>query len=386
MKRKLSIIVPTFKEAPNIPELTRRIDSSLKDSYDYEIIIVDDNSQDGIEKAVDDLKRNYPVNLKIRFAEKGLSSAVISGFEMVTGDIIVVMDADLSHPPERIPALADKIAGEGYEFVIGSRFVQGGSSDHFDIYRKMNALISKIIARPFTKVKDPMAGFFAFPARLLEKQVALNPLGFKIGLELLVKLSPGKITEVPIEFQERLHGESKLTFKQQILYLVHIWRLFRFKYRTLGEFIVFSMIGTSGMVIDLAFIHLSYKMLLWMLGKGYVSVPADALSMLSTNPSGFMFRIALVIGFVFALTSNFLLNRYMNFQKTAVHILRQYIRFFIVSIAGFCVKWYISVYLFETNPFFRKYYLVAALIGIMGGLVINFTGSKLFVFSRWNNK
>lgn len=380
MKKKLSIIVPTYKEAPNIPELARRIDSSVKNSYDYEIIIVDDNSQDGIEKTVDTLKQSYPVNLKIRFSEKGLSSAVISGFDMVTGQIIIVMDADLSHPPEKITALADKIADEGYEFVIGSRFVEGGSSDHFELYRKANAFISKIIARPFTKVKDPMAGFFAFPASLLEKNVQLNPLGFKIGLELLVKLSPEKITEVPIDFQERLYGESKLTFKQQILYLIHIWRLFRFKYRTIGEFIVFSMIGTSGMIIDLSFIHLSYKMLLWMLGKGYISAPAYALDILSTNPEGVMFRTALVIGFVFALTSNFLLNRYLNFRRTAAHILRQYFTFFIVSIAGFSVKWYISVYLFETNPFFRQYYLIAAFIGIMGGLAINFAGSKLLVF------
>jgi len=309
MKKKLSIIVPTFREAPNIPELTKRIDSSIKNKYDYEIIIVDDNSRDGIEKTVEELQRSYPVKLKIRLTEKGLSSAVISGFEMVTGQIIVVMDADLSHPPEKITALADRIAYDGYEFVIGSRSVHGGSSDHFDLYRKTNAFVSKIIARPFTKVKDPMAGFFAFPAALLEKNVQLNPLGFKIGLELLVKLSPQKISEVPIDFQERLYGESKLTFRQQILYLMHIWRLFRFKYRTLGEFIVFAMIGTSGMIIDLTFIHLSYKLLLWMLNIGYI-----------------------------------------------------------------------TVYLFEINPFFRKYYLFAAFIGIMGWLAINFAGSKLVVF------
>ncbi|NLV68074.1 MAG: hypothetical protein GXY14_10435, partial [Spirochaetes bacterium] len=76
----------------------------------------------------------------------------------------------------------------------------------------------------------------------------------------------------------------------------------------------------------------------------------------------------------------FLLNKYFNFRKTVTHILRQYVRFFLVSIAGFSVKWYISVYLFETNPFFHKYYLFAAFIGIMGGLAINFAGSKLVVF------
>ena len=85
---KISIIVPTFKEADNIPELTKRIDLALnKTGYKYEIIIIDDNSQDGIEKRVDQLSRQYPVKLKIRFTEKGLSSAVIAGFELASGDI-----------------------------------------------------------------------------------------------------------------------------------------------------------------------------------------------------------------------------------------------------------------------------------------------------------
>lgn len=386
MPVKLSIIVPTFRESPNIAGLVQRIDLSLKDRYDYEIIIVDDNSRDGIEKAVYNLANRYPLKLKIRFTEKGLASAVIAGFEMVTGDIIVVMDADLSHPPERIAALADSIVNDGSDFVIGSRFVEGGSSDHFDVFRRMKARVSKLVARPFTKVKDPMAGFFAFPAGLLEKNVPLNPLGFKIGLELLVKLAPARIVEVPIDFQERLYGESKLTLKQWVLYLLHVWRLFRFRFRTAGEFIVFSMIGASGMAVDLLFVHISYRLLLWMLAKGYLDAPADAVNMLSTTPDGFMFRIALAAGFIFALSSNFLLNRHLNFQKNAADILRQYARFFIVSIAGFFVKWNISVYLFETHAFFRRYYLAAALIGIMGGLVINFTGSKMWVFRPGSSK
>ena len=380
MRTKLSIIVPTYREAENIPELARRIDSAVKEKYNYEIIVIDDNSRDGIENRIDELKETIPVKLKIRFDEKGLSSAVISGFDMVTGEIIVVMDADLSHPPESIISIVEKITEEGYGFVIGSRFIKGGSSDHFDIYRRTKALVSKIIARPFTKVKDPMSGFFAFPVKLLDEKVRLNPLGFKICLELLVKLSPSRVTEVPIQFQERLYGESKLTFKQQVLYLMHIWRLFRFKYRTLGEFAVFSMIGTTGMIIDLLAIHITYSILSEMLSRGFIQTPEIMLNLLSTDPSGLMFRTALVAGFILAVTSNFLLNRYFNFMRTPLNIIRQYVRFFTVSIAGFAIKWFISVHLFETNPFFHRYYLLAAFLGIMGGLVVNFTGSKLLVF------
>ncbi len=356
---KISIIVPTFREADNIPELTRRIDTSLKNTgYKYEIIIVDDNSMDGIDRKVDELQKNYPVKLKIRLTEKGLSSAVIAGFELASGDIYLVMDADLSHPPEKISELADKIAKENFDFVIGSRFVKGGSAEHFNIFRILNALVSRMIARPFTSVKDPMAGFFAFRGSLLKKETPLNPLGFKIGLELLVKLAPKKVTEIPIQFQERLYGESKLTMKQQILYLMHIWRLFRYKFRTLSEFIVFSLIGASGMVVDLTSVFISYDLL------------------------NITFRPARAIGFVFALTSNFMLNRKFNFPKTGHGLMRQYIRFFAVSLAGFAVNWTISVHLYDTKDFFHRYYLVAAFLGIIGGLLINFIGSKFFVFRK----
>ncbi len=357
--KKISIIVPTFREADNIPELTSRIDSSLKNTqYKYEIIIVDDNSQDGIDRKVEELQKQYPLKLKIRFTEKGLSSAVIAGFEMASGDIYLVMDADLSHPPEKIPDMIDKIAKEGFDFVIGSRFVKGGSAEHFNIFRIMNALVSRIIARPFTSVKDPMAGFFAFRGSLLKKEIPLNPLGFKIGLELIVKLDPKKITEIPIQFQERLYGESKLTLKQQVLYIIHIWRLFRYKFRTLGEFVLFSMIGASGMVVDLTFVFISYDLL---------AIP---------------FRLARGIGFVFALSSNFLLNRKFNFPKSGHGLIRQYVRFFAVSIAGFALNWSISVYLYDTRIFFHKNYLLAAFLGIVGGLAINFLGSKFFVFRK----
>jgi len=355
----ISIIVPTYKEADNIPELTKRIDLALKNTkYKYEIIIVDDNSQDGIDLKVEELKKQFPIKLKIRLTEKGLSSAVIAGFELASGKIFLVMDADLSHPPEKIPEMLDKISREDYDFVIGSRFVKGGSAEHFNIFRTLNALVSRLIARPFTSVKDPMAGFFAFKSELLKKNVKLNPLGFKIGLELLVKLSPKRVAEIPIQFQERLYGKSKLTLKQQILYLIHVWRLFRFKFRTLSEFIVFSLIGASGMVVDLTFVFISYDLL------------------------NLQFRIARAIGFVFALTSNFLLNRKYNFPKNGHGIVKQYISFFIVSLLGFSVNWTISVYLYETSKFFNRYYLLAAFLGIIGGLFINFFGSKFFVFKK----
>jgi len=358
MKSLTSIIVPTYKEAENIQPLTEKINAALKkEKIEYEIIIVDDNSQDGIEKVVKSLERKYPVSLVVRTNERGLSSAVIEGLKRSRGDILVVMDADLSHPPEKIPELIKEITNNNADFVVGSRFVEGGSALHFDWYRKMNAWISKMLARPFTKVKDPMAGFFAFPRTIMCDLGILNPLGFKIGLELIVKCNPRKTVEVPIQFQERLHGESKLSLREQFLYLFHLRRLFMYKYKKLAEFLQFAVIGSIGMIVDLAFVYISY---------GLLSLP---------------FRIARVVGFVFALTNNFLLNRRFTFPDSrGGNIIRQYAGFFSVCLVGFGVNWIISVYLYEHLPFFNRYYLVAAFAGILGGLVVNFFGSKFIVF------
>lgn len=354
----ISIIIPTFKEAENIPVLIKKIDAAMKEAgLSYEAVIVDDDSNDGTIESVDNLKKNYNIKLKVRKNERGLSSAVIEGFKISTYKIIVVMDADLSHPPRKIPELVNPILDGSAEFAIGSRFVKGGSARHFNLYRKLNAWISKMLARPFAKVTDPMAGFFAFPKKIFKPDMVLNPLGFKIGLELLVKASPKNIVEIPIIFEERLYGESKLSVKEQVLYILHLKRLFEYKYRTYAEFIKFSMIGGSGMIVDLTFVTISMEI---------IFLP---------------FRIARAVGFVFALTSNFLLNRRFTFQKAKKrNILRQYLLFFAVSTMGLAVNWLISVYLHEQIPYFKTHYLIASFIGILGGMLINFTGSKFIVF------
>lgn len=358
-KHTVSVIVPTYREAANIPVLVQKIDEAMKGAgIAYDVVIVDDNSRDGIDKAVQDLRaKKYNVTLKIRLKEKGLSSAVIEGFRIAAGEIMAVMDADLSHPPEKIPEMVELIMKGDADFVIGSRFVRGGGAAHFNWFRKLNAWASRMMARPLTRVNDPMAGFFAFPRWILPDLALLNPLGFKIGLELLVKSAPKNVKEIPIQFRERLYGESKLSLKEQVLYLLHLQRLFRYRFPRLSEFILFSLIGASGMMVDLFFVFLSYDVL--------------------TLP----FRLARVVGFVFALTSNFFLNRKYTFpHASGGNPVRQYISFFGVCLVGFAANWFISVYLYEHMAFFHRFYLVAAFIGILGGMVINFVGSKFIAF------
>ena len=231
-KDKISIIVPTYREAENIPVLSREIDMAMRAArLSYEIVIVDDDSGDGIAEAVDALRSHqFAVTLIVRKQVRDLSSAVLAGVFQATGDVLVVMDADLSHPPAIIPDLVAPIARDEADFVIGSRFVAGGSAGFSNNYRRLSALAARMLARPLTAVNDPMAGFFAFHRRLLTSRVILNPLGFKVGLEIIVKAAPRRITEIGIRFQNRRHGESKLSLKEQANYLIHVGRLYGYKF------------------------------------------------------------------------------------------------------------------------------------------------------------
>ena len=370
IKKKVSIVVPTYREAENVPVLAEKIDDVLrKAGYKYEIIIVDDNSQDGIEEAVAKIAGKYSINLKVRKDERGLSSAVIAGFDLASAEVILVMDADLSHPVDVIPVMLDKIFNEDKAFVIGSRNVPGGSAENFNLYRMLNAWISRTLARPFAKVTDPMSGFFAFKASLLTPEVRhkLNPIGWKICLEMLVKASPAALAEIPIKFGDRLYGKSKLSFKEQINYFLHLWSLFQYKYKTLSEFVKFSMVGASGAIVDLTIVFISFNALL-------------ASGILNRIHS---FQTAQIIAFVFAVTTNFFLNRMFTFTH-AKHddIVHQYFAFVTTCTLGFVINWSISSALFTYILFFNTHYLLSKLIGILSGIFVNFTGSKFIAFRK----
>jgi len=235
---KISIIVPTYKEAQNVDTLTRRIHKTMTEyNISYEIIFVDDDSKDDIEKIISNLSsEGLNVRLIQRKNERGLSSAVLRGFSEAEGGILVCMDADLSHPPETIHVMINKIVKDNAEFVIGSRYVNGGSTDHkWTIYRRINSRIATLFAKPFTTAKDPMSGFFAIPDRVYKRGSSFNPIGYKIALELIVRCKCEKIVEVPIHFSDRKFGESKLTLKEQLNYLVHIKRLMGYKLKHLNS-------------------------------------------------------------------------------------------------------------------------------------------------------
>ena len=229
----LSIVVPTYHEHDNIEPLLKEISEALADSQlPYEIILVDDNSQDGSAELVEKIaETGVNARMVTRTDERGLSSAVIRGFEESKGTYLLCMDADLSHPPTAIQSLVEAIKDPKVDFVIGSRYVPGASTDEdWGLFRWLNSKIATLLARPLTSARDPMAGFFALRSEVYKRASQLNPIGYKIGLELLVKCGCNNVKEIPIHFADRRFGESKLTLKEQLNYLKHLWRLTTYKF------------------------------------------------------------------------------------------------------------------------------------------------------------
>lgn len=230
----VTIVVPTYREAENIPILAERLFAALAAAdIPGEMIIVDDDSRDGTVEAVDALTAAHPIRLITRVGERGLSSAVVRGFTEAKHDLLLCMDADLSHPPEAVPDMLRRITGDGAEFCIGSRYVEGGTTkEDWGLLRHVNSWGATLLAKPLTTARDPMAGFFCLRRSTFDRAVGagLNPIGYKIALEIAVKARCERISEVPIEFSDRLHGTSKLSMKQQLLYLKHLLHLYRFRW------------------------------------------------------------------------------------------------------------------------------------------------------------
>lgn len=226
---EISIIVPTYREEANLRPLLERIASVMEPlGRAYEVIISDDDSRDGTEQVVAELARRYPVELIVRTTQRDLSLAVLDGLRRARGQWLVTMDADLSHPPEQVPDMVTALANPPTDFVIGSRYVPGGSTEDWGGHRRLNSYAATLLARPLTgRIRDPMAGFFALRRETFERARGLNPIGYKIGLELMCRCECQHVVEIPITFQNRVRGHSKLNFDQQARYLVHLDRLYR---------------------------------------------------------------------------------------------------------------------------------------------------------------
>jgi dolichol-phosphate mannosyltransferase len=225
---EVSLVLPTYNERESLDQIHGRIDRALA-VYRHEVIVVDDSSPDGTADYARELGRDAPYRVISRPSRSGLSSAVLDGCRAATGTVVAVMDADGSHPPERLPDLIGPIRAGKAEFCLGSRRVPGGSEEGLSAIRRLISTLATLPARPLTPVHDPMSGFFAVRKIVLDRG-DLNPTGFKIALEVLVKCRPHPVREIPFQFGKRVAGESKLGPNTIALYWRHVARLYRWRF------------------------------------------------------------------------------------------------------------------------------------------------------------
>jgi dolichol-phosphate mannosyltransferase len=213
----ISLVIPTLNEADNIELLVTRL-AQCQPRLD-EIVFVDDGSTDGTRERIRSLSADAPIRLIERETPAlGLSGAVIAGARAAAGDWLVVMDADLSHPPEKIAELLRPLLEGRADIVIGSRYVEGGSTPGWPLWRKILSRSAAGLAYPLTGVHDSMCGFFALPRKLL---LELTPAatGFKIAFEALVQGGKNlRVLEIPIAFRDRTRGVSKMSFGVAVVF------------------------------------------------------------------------------------------------------------------------------------------------------------------------
>jgi len=314
--RSLSIVIPTYNESKNIVKILDSLRVLLTRETNAEIIVVDDNSPDGTSKTVEEYARNlknhgYSIQIIRRENMRGLSSAIVTGIERAKGEAIVVMDSDLSHPPQTIPQMVEELRNSDCDIVVASRYVKGGSVSGWPFKRKLISKGATKIAQHGLgiKIKDPMSGFFAFKRHIVNN-IKFDAIGYKILLEILVKARGAKVKEIPYNFIDRTAGSSKMNFSVGIDYLQSVWKLYRYgksvtvnERRTSVHFLSkagrFYTVGASGLLVNY-----------------FVSFMFGAVL------SNLWYIYATMIGIIFSMSSNFILNKIWTFEDRTFDLKR----------------------------------------------------------------
>jgi len=346
--RLVSLIVPTYNERETVAALVERVRSAL-DGIPFELVFVDD-STDGTDEVIAALAREDPrIRLVHRSGRRGLATAVVEGIGLSRGEVLCVLDADLQHPPEAIPALLRALEETGADVVVGSRYVPGGAYETFTGTRRLASRVATALARLLIHrarvVSDPMSGFFVFRRSVVDG-VELRPLGYKILLEILSRGRIRKIVEFPYTFDARAAGRSKLTLRQQWEYIHHLLRLLPAQPEDL-RFAKFALVGATGIGVNTA--------ALWALVR-----------------MGVHYREAGGIAIAAAVTWNFLWNDAFTWQdrrsRTLRQKLRRYLQYWAVTSVGSAIQY--ALYLALTAAGLP--YLLSNLAGVAFAALWNF--------------
>src|SRR4028118_89955 len=350
-----SLVIPTYNECKNVKSILEKLSHLLDGSIpgNYELIVVDDNSPDRTWEVAQSLTPEYPqLRVMRREHERGLSTAVIRGWQAARGEVLGVIDADLQHPPELLLKLWGEIV-RGGDLAVASRHVEGGGvSDWSPIRRFLSrgaqTLGLVILPEVIGRVSDPMSGYFMVRRNCIAGRT-LSPVGYKILIEVIARGRVPWIGEVGYVFQERQEGESKVTAKQYVDYLRHLVRL-RFSLGPIARFFRFGLVGFSGVFVDL--------------GIFYVLRSQDVGLTSSAAISGEL-----------AIINNFLWNDFWTFSDISSHQpgkrqrLKRLMKFNIVCLVGLVLNVLIVNFFFN---FLGINEYVAKLIAIAAVTVWNF--------------
>jgi dolichol-phosphate mannosyltransferase len=258
---RLSVVIPTFNERRNVQELIRQLADRLDPvlSGRYELIVVDDDSPDSTWQVTAELAPEYP-QLRVirRQGERGLSTAVIRGWQIARGQVLAVIDGDLQHPPEVLTQLWKGIDGHA-DLAVASRNIEGGGVSDWRLTRRIvsrGAQLLGLVLLPgvLGRLSDPMSGYFMV-RRSAIAGILLDPLGYKILVEVVGRGRIRSIDEIGYIFRERAKGESKVTWRIYIDYLRHLVRL-RLAVAPSRRFYRFVVVGASGALVDMLMLFL----------------------------------------------------------------------------------------------------------------------------------
>jgi len=366
MRPKACVILPTYNEAENVNNVIPQIFAQAPEipTHDLHVLVVDDNSPDGTQHAVRTLMERFQNLHLITGPKKGLGEAYKRGIDHATKrlspDIVLEMDADGQHDPSLIPLFA-YLANHGFSLVIGSRFAPGGSTPDFSRKRKAISLAGNWMIRFFGglgKIHDCTSGFRCIKADVLHKCDFrfLSTRGYSFQSSALWELlkNGARVIEVPMTFGHRTHGESKLTLKDQVEFLINVAKL---RFRQSEEFIRFALVGLSGMLVNLG----SYFLL--------------------TRKIGFGFAAACPIAIELSILSNYLLNDAWTFKyrKVTAPVYRRLFRFHVVAASAGLLNYFTFLILVY---FMHVYDILANVIGISTGMLVNYSLNSVWTWHQ----
>jgi len=366
MKPIACIVLPTYNEQENIPILLPRIftQAVAVTSHELHVLVVDDHSPDGTAEVVKEFMHSFPHLHLITGEKKGLGDAykrgMVHAIQELHADVIFEMDADLQHDPEFIP-LFITLYNQGFTLVIGSRFLPGSAMPKISAYRKFLSLSGNWLIRVFSglpRLRDFTSGYRCIKASLIEKCDFryLSTTGYSFQTSLVFELlrNGARVIEIPILFPDRKYGKSKLSFPDQVEFILNILKL---RFRESYEFVRFLIIGISGLVVNLG------------------------IYLFLTRQIHLVYQIAAIFALEGSILSNFFMDNIWAFRGKQIYqnIFFKILKYHSHNIAGVLVNY---AFLLCLVDLFHIYDIYAYVLGIAIGVVINYSILALLAWKR----